>query len=117
MRRLVTLLVSLAMAFGLFAGTALAGGHEWGDVPPHGHVMLIGVELEVDGDDVFVHFKKCVEFPKLRVPAHHHSIHTGNAGGSPFAPGALFHAGNWVVPLEPFAPFTGCESFSSGMPF
>lgn len=117
MRRLVTLLVSLAMAFGLFAGTALAGGHEWEHVDAHGHVMLIGVELEVDGGDLFVHFKKCVELPKLRVPAHHHSIHTGNAGGSPFAPGALFHAGNWVVPLDPLTPFTGCDSFSSGMPF
>lgn len=86
MRRLVTLFVSLALGLGL-TGTAWTGGHEWENEDSHGHVMLIGVELEVDNGDVFVHFKKCVEFPELRVPAHHHSTHTGNAGGSPFAEG------------------------------
>jgi ABC-type uncharacterized transport system permease subunit len=47
MKRVITLLV-LAIAFGALAGTALAQGQKWGDVPPHGHVMLIGVEV-VDG--------------------------------------------------------------------
>lgn len=119
MKRVITLMVAAAMAFAVLAGTALAGGHKWGDVDPHGHVMLIGVEV-VDG---WVHFDRCVEFANgeaLRVPAHHHSVHTGAAGGSPMAPtpGALFRSGKWVIPLSPFAglPFTGCESFTSPFP-
>lgn len=117
MKRIITLLVSVAMAFGLFAGTAFAGGHEWHEVE-HGHVMLIGAEL----DDGNLYFDRCVELANgeaLPVPAHHHSVHVGPAGGSPFAPGPLFQAGNWIIPLNPFEglPFTGCESFTSGMPF
>lgn len=116
MKRIVTVLVSLAIALGLFAGTALAGGHEWHEVP-HGHVMLLGVEV----DDGLVFFDRCVEFANgeaLPVPAHHHSVHVGPAGGSPFVQGPLFQAGNWVIPLAPFEglPFTGCESFSSPFP-
>lgn len=115
MKRIITVLVSLAMALGLSAGTALAGGHEWDHVQKHGHVMLIGAEV-VEGQ---LFFDQCVEFEALPVPAHHHSIHAGPAGGSPFVQGPLFQAGNWVVPLAPFGPefFTSCESFSSGMPF
>jgi hypothetical protein len=110
MKRAVTLFTALAaFAAGSFASGAQAGGHEWHNVPPHGHVMLIGVE--VIGDDV--HFDHCVEFKALRVPAHHNSIHTGKAGGSPFVQGALFKAGKWVVPLAPLTPWTGCESFTS----
>ena len=110
------LLAALGLAMGLVAGAALAGGNEWPEgVEPHGHVMLIGAE--VDGG--FVHFDRCVEFAAGRTlngPAHHHSVHTGAAGGSPFVQGALFHAGNWVIPLAPFGFGTGCESFSSPFP-
>lgn len=113
MKRIITLLVSLAMALGLSAGTALAGGHEWHEVP-HGHVMLIGAQ--VDGG--VVSFDRCVELANgeaLPVPAHHHSVHVGPAGGSLFVQGPLFQAGNLIFPLAPFEglPFTGCESFSS----
>jgi hypothetical protein len=122
MRRLITLLVALAVGVGLFAATALAAGHDkgrndWPDgLPPHGHVMLIGAEL-VDGN---VFFDRCVELAAgepLRGTAHHESVHTGVPGGSPFAGGVLFQAGNWVIPLEGLTPFTGCEDFTSGMPF
>lgn len=100
-----------------FAATSTAvdaGGHKWGDVPPHGHVMLIGVEV-FDGA---AHYDRCVEFKALPVPAHHGSIHTGKAGGSPFAQGALFDAGNWVIPLPPFVDlgFTGCENVPNPFP-
>jgi hypothetical protein len=112
-KRFVTFFTALAaFTAGSFASTAQAGGHEWHDVPPHGHVMLIGVEV-IDG---FVHFKRCVEFKALPVPAHHDSIHTGKAGGSPFVQGPLFKAGNWVIPLTPLTPFTGCGSFTSPFP-
>lgn len=117
MKRVSTLLLALALALGLFAGTALAGGHEWHeDTAPHGHVMLIGAEVDSSG---LVHFDRCVELAAgktLRGPAHHHSIHTGTPGGSPFVQGPLFEAGNWVIPLEPFGIGTGCESFSSPFP-
>lgn len=115
MKRIITFVLSTAMAVGLFATAAVAGGHEWhDDVPRHGHVMLVGAEVDATGT---LTFRNCVEFKSLRTPAHHHSIHTGVPGGSPFAGGPLFQAGNWVIPLSPFAglPFTGCESFESGM--
>lgn len=119
MKRFITLFAAIATALGLLAGTALAGGHEWHHVDPHGHVMLIGAEVvEIEGQS-FVFYDRCVEFAKgepLPTPAHHHSIHTGTAGGSPVIPGALFHAGNWVIPLSPFGFGTGCESFSSPFP-
>jgi hypothetical protein len=97
MKRAVTLFTALAaFAVGSFASTAQAGGHEW-HLPPHGHVMLIGVEV-IEGE---VHFDRCVEFKALRVPAHHNSIHTGKAGGSPFAQGALFRrATGWLRSLR-----------------
>jgi hypothetical protein len=113
MKRAVTLFTALAaFAVGSFASTAQAGGHEWHGVPPHGHVMLIGVEV-IDG---YAHFDRCVEFKALRVPAHHNSIHTGKAGGSPYVEGALFKAGNWVAPLSPLTPWTGCESVPNPLP-
>lgn len=116
MRRVVTYLVGVALGLSLLAGTALGGGNEWpNDVVPHGHVMLIGAEV-VNG---FVHFDRCVEFAAGRTlpgPAHHHSVHTGAAGGSPFVQGALFNAGNWVIPLAPFGFGTGCESFTGPFP-
>jgi len=122
MRRLGTLLVAMAIGLSLFAGTALAAGHdkgrnEWPDgLPAHGHVMLVGVELE-NGN---VYFDRCVDLAAgnaLRGPAHHLSVHTGVPGGSPFAGGVLFQAGNWVIPTQGLTEFTGCEDFTSGMPF
>ena len=52
MKRLITLVVTLGLGVSLLAGTALAAGHDqgrndWPDgLPPHGHIMLIGVEVE-----------------------------------------------------------------------
>lgn len=114
MKRMLTVLGSLAIGFGLFASPALAGGHEWHE-EPHGHVMLLGVEIE--GGRLF--FDRCVELADgeaLPVPAHHHSVHTGTAGGSPFVQGALWNAGHAVIPLAPFGFGTGCESFTSPFP-
>lgn len=118
MKRIITLLVSLAMTLGLLAGTALAGGHEWEHEDPHGHVMLIGVQVDGDG---FASYKRCVELANgeaLPTPAHHHSVHTGNAGGSPMVQGPLFRAGNWIVPLFPFheVPFRGCGDIPNPLP-
>lgn len=117
MRRTLILMAAFALGLLAFATTASAGGHEW-HVEPHGHVMLIGVEMEAVEGGSLVSFDRCVEFAAgraLKTPAHHHSVHTGRAGGSPFVQGALWNAGNAVVPLAPFGPpfWTGCESFES----
>ena len=116
MRRLLPLL-SAVLIIGATAATVSAQGKDWGAVPPHGHVLLVGGAIE-GGTLVF---DQCVEFAAgqaLPKAAHHESVHTGVAGGSPFVQGALWDAGHIVVPLSPFVPFgwTGCESFESGMP-
>ena len=118
MRRTLVLVLAIAVGSLAFTTAASAGGHEWGDVEPHGHVMLIGFEMEATEGGTLVYFKRCVEFAngrKLPTPAHHNSVHTGNAGGSPFVQGALFNAGNAVVPLAPFGPpiWNSCDDFES----
>lgn len=115
MRKVLPLL-SAALILGATAATVSAQGKDWGGIPPHGHVMLLGAEIE-EGS---LFFDRCVEFAAgaaLPNTAHHESVHTGAAGGSPFVQGALWDAGHIVVPLAPFVPFdwTGCESFESGM--
>ena len=122
MKRLIILVFAMAMGSSLFAGAALAADHgngknNWPDgLPPHGHVMLVRVEV-VEGD---VFFNKCVDLAAgktLRGTAHHDSVHTGVPGGSPFAGGVLFQAGNWVIPTQGLTPYAGCEDFYSGMSF
>lgn len=113
MRRFLPLL-SAAVIIGATAASVSAQGKDWGGVPPHGHVMLLGAEIQGGT----LHFDRCVEFAAgapLRKAAHHESVHVGPAGGSPFAPGALWDAGHIVAPLAPLTPWTGCESFESGM--
>ena len=111
----------LALTVGLLAtaaigGVALANGGDWlQGPPPHGHVLLNGVEIGQDG----VSYTKCVELAAgrtLRGSAHHDSVHTGAAGGSPFAQGALFDAGHGVVPLAPLTPWTGCDDLPNPIP-
>ncbi len=112
--------LGLAMAVGLlataaFGGVVLAGGGSWGRVPPHAHVPLNGVEIGPDG----VAYEKCVELAHgkvLRGSAHHDSVHTGVAGGSPFVMGALWDAGHAVVPLAPLTPFQSCDGIPNPIP-
>jgi hypothetical protein len=116
MRRVLPLLLAV-LIMGATAAAVSAQGKDWGEVPPHGHVMLLGAEIH---EGTHLHFRQCVEFAAgkaLPNRAHHDSVHTGAAGGSPFAPGALWNAGNIVAPLAPYGPpgWTGCESFQSGM--
>jgi hypothetical protein len=118
MRRVLALLTAV-LIMGATAAAVSAQGKDWGDMPPHGHVMLLGAEIDEEQGKLY--FRRCVEFAAgaaLPNRAHHDSVHTGAAGGSPFAQGALWNAGNIVVPLAPFGPpsWTGCESFESGMP-
>jgi hypothetical protein len=113
MRKILPLL-SAALIIGATVATVSAQAKDWGGIPPHGHVMLIGAEIQ-GGTLVF---DRCVEFAAgrtLRTTAHHASVHTGVAGGSPFVMGKLWDAGKIVAPLAPLTPWTGCESFQSGM--
>lgn len=112
MKRLGTLLMATSLVLAFSAIAAVAGGNSWEDaeVIAHGHVMLIGADA-TDGT-----WDRCIEFGNgkaLRTAAHHNSVHTGAAGGSPFAQGALFNAGKLVVPLAPFpfvpAEWQGCD--------
>ena len=112
--RKVLAFLSAALIIGATAATVSAQGKDWGAIPPHGHVMLLGAEIQ-GGSLVF---DRCVEFAGGRTlpnTAHHESVHTGVAGGSPFVQGALWDAGHIVAPLAPLTPWTGCESFVSGM--
>lgn len=114
MRRVLPLL-SAGLIIGATAFASTAQGKEWGGIPPHGHVMLLRAEI----GEGSLFFDRCVEFAAgaaLPNTAHHLSVHTGAAGGSPFAQGALWNAGHIVAPLAPLTPWTGCESFESGMP-
>ena len=115
MRRMLPLLLG-ALLMGATAATAVVQGKDWGAIPPHGHVMLLGAEI--DGGQLF--FRRCVEFAAgepLPNTGHHASVHVGAASGSPFVQGALWDAGHVVAPLSPLTPWTGCESLTSGMAF
>lgn len=114
--RIAVSLVLVALLVGATAATVSARGKDWGEIPPHGHVMLL--HASIDGGNLY--FDRCVEFAAGRAlpnAAHHESVHTGVPGGSPFVQGKLFQAGHIVAPLSPLVPFdwTGCESFHSGM--
>ena len=114
MRRLLPLL-SAALIVGATAATVSVQAKDWGGIPPHGHVMLLGAAIDESG---ILTFDRCVEFAAGRTlpnTAHHLSVHTGVAGGSPFVQGKLWDAGKIVAPLAPLTPFTGCESLESGM--
>jgi hypothetical protein len=116
MRRVLPLLLAV-LIMGATAAAVSAQGKDWGGIPPHGHVMLLGAEIH---EGTHLYFDRCVEFAAGRAlpnRAHHDSVHTGAAGGSPFVQGALWNAGHIVVPLSPLVPYnwTGCESFESGM--
>ena len=114
MRRVLALL-SVALIVGATVAAVGAQAKSWGDVPPHGHIMLLDAEISEVG---ILTFDRCVEFAAgrtLSTTAHHASVHTGVAGGSPFVMGKLWDAGKIVVPLAPLTPFTGCESVWSGM--
>lgn len=116
MRRVLVLL-SAALIVGATAAAAVGvQAKSWGDVPPHGHIMLLKAEISADGR---VYFDRCVEFAAgrmLRTSAHHDSVHTGVPGGSPFVQGKLWDAGKIVAPLAPLTPLNGCEDVWSGMP-
>jgi hypothetical protein len=97
------------MTFG-FTGPAQAtgDGHD-GEIPEHGHVLVLGLEFE--GEDL-VGFRKCIDLAAgkaLGNNAHHRTVHEGTAGFAQF-----FKAGNGVAPTAPLWPeVSGCADFEA----
>lgn len=95
-----------ALTAGLAAGApALAAGPD-GPPPPHGHILVLGVEVDAAGE--WADFRRCVDIADnqpLPLHAHHAHLHRGRAGD------ALRGAGNWPVPTAPLTPWSNCEEF------
>ena len=114
MRRVLPLL-SAMLILGATAAAVGVQAKDWGQVPPHAHVMLIGAEMQ----GATIAYDRCIEFADGRVlstTAHHASVHTGRAGGSPFVQGALWDAGKVVIPMAPITPFQGCADIPNPLP-
>jgi hypothetical protein len=101
--------MSLA-ALGVAAlGTAAVVPAQAEEVPEHGHVLLVGVEvLPGSFPPVATSVVKCVDLAhgqKLPNHAHHEHLMNGSAGDALSA-----HTGNQVVPVAPFPdPFNPGE--------
>ncbi|NDL55812.1 hypothetical protein [Phytoactinopolyspora mesophila] len=91
----------------LFAGGLLLGATAMpaqSEVPPHPHMLVLGLQLDADGEPVG--FKRCVDLAAGKpVPlnAHHAHVHTGTAGEM-----LRTKAGHAVVPGAPLTPWNNC---------
>lgn len=99
-----------------FSGTTTSATKH--DVEEHGHVKLLHVQIdfEFENDQLvtadLTGYARCIDHRAGRGKswrAHHHSIHTGNAGD------ALFDAGHLVIPVHPLGPpwRTDCAGIAS----
>ena len=99
MRRIRNGIVALAVV-GALGVSAMASAN--GGPPPHGHMLILGVEFGPTG----VTYEKCVDLANnqvLRFNAHHEHLHTGNAGEALFT-----NAGHVVVPTAPYSHINDC---------
>lgn len=111
MRRSMLLLLLVAgMMVSMLGGVALAHDDGGGELPRHGHVLLLGMEFE-GGEPVG--YRKCVDLAgagRLPLNAHHSTVHQGKAGQ------ALARAGHMVVPTDPLIPGVhNCEDFAAAL--
>jgi hypothetical protein len=99
MKRLAMLLAIFTLATAAIVGTASTQS-----LPPHGHLLLIGMEFDAEGEPIG--FRKCVELAAGKpVPlhAHHDRLH---------APQKLLStAGHMIVPTAELTPWTNCAEF------
>jgi hypothetical protein len=106
MTKALNVAVALVFLLGLLAVPALSQ-----EFPEHPHVLVLGVELDEQGEPVG--FRKCIDLAAnqaLPLNAQHQHVHFGTAGE------ALFEkAGHVVVPAAPFpdpeepVPWSNCE--------
>lgn len=97
----------LTIAAGLITATVMltaqpAMAHDDGP-PPHGHMLILGLELDERGSPTG--FRKCVDIAANRpVPlhAHHAGLHTGRAGT------ALQEAGHYTLATAPLDDWDDC---------
>jgi len=93
-------LLPVALLLGPLAGVASAHeGEEHGELPKHGHVLVLGITLDETGEPSG--FRKCIDLAAgrhLPLTAHHATVHTGRAGE------ALWKAGHAVAPTAPLWP-------------
>ena len=105
-KRAITLVAALALMMGLFPGMASANGGP----PPHGHMLILGLEFGPEG----VTYRKCVDLASNRalpLHAHHEHVHTGKAGEALFT-----RAGHAAVPTAPYSPFLNCAHLAELFP-
>jgi hypothetical protein len=98
MRKLVLVSAVLVMLMGTTALSVAADD----DIPPHGHMLILGIEF---GDDGSITYRKCVDLANnqaLKLNAHHDHVHVGTAGD------ALRNAGHYPVPTSPLSPIDNC---------
>lgn len=112
-RRSAATLSAALLALAMLALPAAAMEHG-GELPEHGHIKLIGVDLEEET------FHRCVDLANgraLRLNAHHDTVHVGNAGealGGEKGNGkrTKVHA---VIPNTPLTPWANCAEFAAFM--
>jgi hypothetical protein len=103
MQRLTVLVASLGLV-GASLGVAQAQ-----EAPPHGHLLVTGIEFDGEGEPTgFKHCRLLAAGRPVPLNAHHAHIHTGKAGEMLYT-----RAKAAVVPLAPLAPWTTCEQFAA----
>lgn len=116
MRRTTVLLCMLLFVLGATTSSGLAGndGDEH-DFPRHPHVLLLHTQVTDEGG---LAYERCVDLAgnqALRLDAHHHSLHMGQAGKALYE-----NAGHLVIPMKPFPllPFDweGCDDVPAVLP-
>lgn len=105
--RAAAFVAPVALGVTVLAGTAQADEHG-GGLPPHPHVLVVGVEFDATGEPVGV--RNCVDLAAnqaLPLHVHHEHLHFGIVNQK-FA----LHTNNVVVPTAPFpgVPWTDCAS-------
>ena len=105
-RRAAAVVVLAGAASATVAGYATASE---GPVPPHGHLLVLGVEFTETGPT----YRKCIEVAAgrtLPVHAHHENFHAGTAGDH-----LRDKAGNFPVPTAPLTPWSTCAEFAAAI--
>ncbi|WP_052667067.1 hypothetical protein [Nitriliruptor alkaliphilus] len=101
-QKVTTLVVSLGL-LGASLGVAQAE-----ETPPHGHLLVTGIEFDDTGEPIgYKHCRLLAAGRPVPLHAHHDRLHIGTAGEMLWT-----RANAAVVPLAPLAPWSTCEEFA-----